>query len=147
MIYPFKHPYSYSTNIVEGWNSNMIGVYYSKLPYNIPNRPFRKKKSRANKTRMGSDGCEGGTEQQKRKDTPSGVFWSGCCDVTEFIVKTTTYICLKKVRAKCRITSQIRTSQEVSAKSARAVGAEKGERMESVFCFRANSVGGQESKK
>ena len=28
MIYPFKHPYSYSTNIVEGWNSNVIGVYY-----------------------------------------------------------------------------------------------------------------------
>ena len=62
------------------------------------------------------------------------------CDIT-------TYICLKKVRAKCKITSQIRTSEEVIAKSPRAKGSEKGERMESVFCFRANSVGGQESKK
>ena len=28
MIYPFKHPYSYSKSIVEGWNSSAIGVYY-----------------------------------------------------------------------------------------------------------------------
>ena len=52
---------------------------------------------------------------------------------------------LLKARSGVRLSigSQIRTSEEVSAKSARARGSEKGERMESVFCFRANSVGGQ----
>ena len=48
------------------------------------------------------------------RNSRSGVptLWSGrsgCCDVTEFIVKAITYICLKKVRAKCRITSHFRT--------------------------------------
>ena len=35
---------------------------------------------------------------------------SGCSDVTEFIARATTYICLKKVRAKDMIRSQIETS-------------------------------------
>ncbi len=28
MIYSFKHPYSYTSKVVEGWESNAIGVYY-----------------------------------------------------------------------------------------------------------------------
>ena len=28
MIAPFKFPYPYTTNVLEGWNSSAIGVYY-----------------------------------------------------------------------------------------------------------------------
>jgi hypothetical protein len=50
-------------------------------------------------------GMRADTERQKRRNTSHDVFWSGCRAVTEFIVRVTTYICLKKVRAKDTITS------------------------------------------
>ena len=39
-----------------------------------PNRPFRKRKSRANKTRMGSDGDEGGHGEAEAVEHAPSVF-------------------------------------------------------------------------
>ena len=50
--------------------------------------PKKENPTRAKQVMHGRDEGEGGTEQQKRKDTPSGVSWSGCCDVTEFICQS-----------------------------------------------------------
>ncbi|MFZ2569216.1 MAG: hypothetical protein WAX44_01280, partial [Minisyncoccia bacterium] len=68
--------------------------------------------------------------------------WSGRYGVTEFIV-TSPLTFWKKVRAKDRISPQTETSWSESPKLPRADGAENGERMESAFCFWANSEGGQ----
>src|SRR3989344_2123885 len=111
-----------------------------------PNRPFKKRKPRENKTRMGSDGDEGGTACEVRRSTPSGVFRSNerCRDGIHCHV--TTYICLKKVRAKDTITSQRETSEEVRENRSRAVGAKYGEEMNSALRVRANSEGGRKAR-
>jgi len=48
-----------------------------------------KKEIAPNQKRMRGGEARAETEQQKRRNTPSSVFWSGCCAVTEFVVERT----------------------------------------------------------
>lgn len=40
MIYPYQGQYPYNEDVVSGWNSTAIGVYYCGLPTTIGLRPL-----------------------------------------------------------------------------------------------------------